>query len=410
MAETEWYKTERNTEALVKAVVSRRPIAMLSGEDIWYLMQLTWITAGRDKVTEDHWKRIKIPALAHLFRKTAKRSGELKESVDHLHLHRVVAGAAAKKTGFVNTYRAYRNSLLPWCKEHESLIRSILETATTLTSNDQDRFSLASRIAALPRVSTPNNQRTMAASSHITPLVACLDPKRRFPIINGESGVNKRLARLGLAQSNLEEQVRGFIGLIGQFGLGDSFAVDTMTDAQIRRITQRAKRQPLKPAKKEGKVTGVPLPDFDEAERIAVQESATIVYRQRHNRMTTRLKRLLPNFEIQQGTLDNCRYDALICDYDGNGRDLLIEAKPDANKGAIRIAIGQLLDYRRFLTNQPATDLAILTISPPSESHVELMHDLQITALWFKDEHCLELTGAGKSWKTLEALLRGIDG
>ena len=74
------------------------------------------------------------------------------------------------------------------------------------------------------------------------------------------------------------------------------------------------------------------------------------------------------------------------------------------------LAIGQLLDYRRFLTNQPATDLAILTISPPSESHVELMHDLQITAFWFKDEHCLELTGAGKAWKTLETLLRGIDG
>ena len=402
VTETNWYKTELNTAALVKAVVAERPIPALTATDLWRLLQLTWITAGRGEATADHWKRLKVPALAQLFQKIAETSEDLQEAVDRLHLPAPVAQAAAKKTGFVNAYRAYRNSLLGWCEDHRKQICPILDSATKLSSNNQDRFDLASRIALLPRVPTPNNERTMAASSHITPLIACLDPKARFPIINGEAGVNMRLSELGLAQSAFEEQVRGFIGLIGKFGLTDAFAVDTMSEAQMQRITEHAQR---KSPPSTGALTGSLLPDYDELERKAVQQSGTIIYRQRHNKMTTQLKQLLPSCQIVQGNSADCRFDALIQNYDGNGRDLLIEAKPDADKGSIRIAIGQLLDYRRFLSNQPAIDMAILTITPPSGSHIELMHDQQITTLWFTEESCLNLAGTGAAWKTLRTRL-----
>jgi hypothetical protein len=98
--------------------------------------------------------------------------------------------------------------------------------------------------------------------------------------------------------------------------------------------------------------------------------------------------------------MSNNRYDVLIRGYDGGGRDLLVEAKPDPNKGSIRIAIGQLYDYRRFLKNRAATDLAVLTIGRPDQSYVDLLvSDRGITALWFENETCKNLSGEGRAWR-----------
>lgn len=94
----------------------------------------------------------------------------------------------------------------------------------------------------------------------------------------------------------------------------------------------------------------------------------------------------------------------LVKNYDQTSRDLLIEAKPDPEKGAIRIAIGQLLDYRRFLDRRAATDLALLTISPPSKSHIELLEELQITADWYTDENCHRVGGTGRAWPAIREL------
>lgn len=108
---------------------------------------------------------------------------------------------------------------------------------------------------------------------------------------------------------------------------------------------------------------------------------------------------------MNRGTHPNCSYDARIANYDGAGRDLLIEVKPDPDKGSLRIAIGQLLDYRRFLPHAAGTDLAIMTITKPSKPYLTLLHDLQITAVWFITEDCTSLTGEGKAWKELKAAL-----
>src|ERR1035441_9592212 len=400
VVDSTWYETERNSERLVKAVTAVRPIRRLSGEDIWWLLQLTWITVSRGHVTKDHWRRLKVPALAHLLKVSVSVSSNLNTSLDNMHLPQPITQTPTKTTGFANAYPAYRNSLRTWCSANEKELRSILIAANLLKSNDQGRFDLASNLERLPPVWTPLGKRKMSASNLITPLVACLDPKRRFPIINGEKGVHHRLTKLGLVNHSLEDQVKGFIGLIGQFGLADAFAVDTMSEGQMDNIIKRAQMAPKTGSAIGGRTT---LPFLDEAERKALQESRTITYRRRHNKMTTRFKNLLPGMELTQGTSLDCRYDVLVTDYDGKDRDLLIEVKPDPDKGSIRIAIGQLLDYRRFLPKQAATDLAILTILRPSSTYTELMQELQITPLWFTEESCQTLAGEGKSWKSLKA-------
>jgi hypothetical protein len=176
-----------------------------------------------------------------------------------------------------------------------------------------------------------------------------------------------------------------------------------MTDLQIDAI----RKQASKTTKSSGVAIGaVPLPSLDDAERKAVQESQTITYRKRHNTMTNRLTSLFSNLKLNQGTSANARYDVLVKDYDGSGRDLLIEVKPDPDRGSIRIGIGQLFDYRRFLLQQAGTDLAILTISRPSDDYVRLLQDLQITPLWFVDDRCTTLNGEGKVWKSLQISMK----
>jgi len=317
-------------------------------------------------------------------------------------LPKTVATAALKRTGFVNAYRAYRISLKSWCTANAGKLRRIVLDTGKLKHNDQARFDLAARIAALPPVATPSGKRHMAAGNLVTPLVACIDPYTRFPIVNGKAGVQRRLKRLGLLGRDLDDQVRGLIGLIGQYGLVDAFAIDTMPDSLIEQITiRRKKREPMGTSD----LMGTALPYLDDAERRSVQKSQTVTYRNLHKRMTSRLRVLLSELQLTQGKQLRCRYDVLAENYDAKGRDLLIEAKPDPDMGSIRIAIGQLLDYRRFLPRQAATDLALLTISQPSGSHLELLHDLQITALWFDDENCGALEGNGKAWKAVKSLL-----
>jgi 5-methylcytosine-specific restriction protein A len=150
------------------------------------------------------------------------------------------------------------------------------------------------------------------------------------------------------------------------------------------------------------KPEGVALREHDESERLAVQRSGTLAYRHLHNKMTNTFGQMFAALKPEQGQMSNNRYDVLIRGYDGAGRDLLVEAKPDPNKGSLRIAIGQLYDYRRFLRNRVATDLAVLTIGKPHKSYIDLLvSDRSITALWFEDETCKRLYGKGSAWSVL---------
>lgn len=397
----DWYEVECNTAALMQATLAALPRKFLSGDDIWYLAMLTWITAHRGRTTE-HWRHLKIPSLENLFNSEGSQAEDLGEAIAEISLPSLVAAAALKRTGFVNAYRVYRNSFRDWCMVNSSALRRIISSAESLNLNDQSRFDLALMIAALPLIPSPSGERHMAAENLITPLIACIDPYSRFPIVNGEKGVHRRLKKLGLLESSLEDRVRGLIGIIGQFGLKDAFAVDTMPESLIEKITKKhQERRGLN----EAIGSGSNLPDFDDAERQSILMAKTVIYRKRHNRMTTMLRLLFEDLRLTQGNTSECRFDVLAANYDNRGRDLLIEAKPDPDLGSIRIAIGQLLDYRRFLPRQAATDLALLTISRPSQSHIDLLHELQITSLWFADEDCKDVMGSGKSWKSVQALL-----
>jgi hypothetical protein len=147
---------------------------------------------------------------------------------------------------------------------------------------------------------------------------------------------------------------------------------------------------------------GVPLREYDESERLAVQGSRTVTYRSRHRKITNAVFARFAAMQPVQGRRSKNEYDILLKNHDCAGRDLLIEAKPDPDRGSLRIAIGQLYDYRRLLPNAAATDLAVLTIGKPEQSYLDLLLGLGITSIWFEEEGCQGLQGEGIAWRSLQ--------
>jgi len=401
---TVWYEVEQNTCTLLKAVVAHRLPAQMSGDDFWNLMRLTWINAFRGEPVENHWRDLKIPALADLFTASQPDSDSIESAVGAMQLPAGVAQAAVSATGMINFYTAYRYSCQRWCGQNQDSLRDIVQRATDLGSNDQERLDLAAGIEALPRIPSPNRMRKMEAAGAVTPLVACLDPSGRFPIINGQTSVRKLLHRFKLDHSGLESQIKGFINLVGQFGISDALMIDVLAGELSELSWNLAESENQFEAT--GDDEGSELQDLDEAERTATINSGTIQYRARHRMMTKAFKKLLSQFVLKQGNKPDCMYDVLVKGYDGKKRDLLIEAKPDPDRGAIRIAIGQLLDYRRHLSNRAGTDLAFLTITKPEPMYIELLLDLQISVLWFRREDCVSVEGTGKAWIPIETAIR----
>lgn len=397
----EWYQAERNTADLLRSVVASRDAETLSGDDIWRLMQLTWITTNGHDVSPNHWKKLKVPALAGLFGKHPGIRDDLETAIRAMDLPPSVEKAAIRETGVVNFRRVWRNSARTWCRKNRDSLRSIIRgIAIPRSVSDEERMALAAQIEALPRIESPNHKVDARAVLAVSPLVAFLDPQHRFPIINGRENVTKLLSKLGLTTSGLEDQVRHLTGLIGKWGIDDALLIDVFPE----KVAELATAPPPSASRNTGQGSTKPLPDYDEEERIATQKAGKIHYRNRHHKMTTALKRIFAGFVLTARYDPECKYDVLIENYDQKGRSLLIEAKPDPDKAAIRIAIGQLLDYRRFLERPAAADAAVLTISSPSRSHIDLLNELQITAIWYTDESCTKLRGSGRAWPAIRTI------
>jgi hypothetical protein len=58
----------------------------------------------------------------------------------------------------------------------------------------------------------------------------------------------------------------------------------------------------------------------------------------------------------------------------------LIEAKATTSREAVRMAIGQLMDYRRYYDRHPS--LAVLLSSHPTAACIELLTDNPLAAIW----------------------------
>lgn len=72
----------------------------------------------------------------------------------------------------------------------------------------------------------------------------------------------------------------------------------------------------------------------------------------------------------------------LVCDLVDETCHVLYEAKGDVRRESVRMAIGQLLDYRRFEQTNPKMKLAVLLPRQPAEDLIKLVHSVGASVVW----------------------------
>lgn len=372
---------ERRTGQLVRAcyakyVKGRSPRAEL----LHALCRVTWITKYRGEVT-DNTRSVIAPALSVLVGEEldATTPAELSALLKKLKVPDVIWKTASREVGFVNFYAAFRNSCLEWLKVNRL---AVAEVAGSVFGAERDpevhnAYAIVGRLPRLPR----KNAGNLPAFNLLTPVLACLDHRERAPIINSRAEVRRRLRRLNLANGALVEQFEGLKGLIGQGGIDGAFALDTASDEQFE--TAFLKKRTRSFANVAGKTK--PLGERNDRDAEYLRRTDAVKMRHRHNKMTNALVGICKDLglDIEEGWDHMCFFDARILNYIDTGRHLLIEVKTETSPAFLRLAVGQLLDYRRHLTDRAATDLAVLMPRRPSEDMGRFLGDVRVKVMWF---------------------------
>ena len=389
-----WLKEERRTAMLVRACYDRvRAHGPLDAEQIHALCKLTWITKYQGEHI-DHTRSVLVPALSLLLDldlSADDNRGLLEELRDN-----GVAEATVKLigegVGIVNFYNAFRNSSLVWIRKHLDEVSDLVD-GIAQTGRDEEVQKIYAAIEALPPLPRKGGG-AMSCDNLLTPLMACLEPRQRAPIVNGRLELRRHLAQLGLAHETLEEQCRGLQRLIGQCGLEDAFAVDVADDETIEQAFDAAKASEARGPVRERllvqppQVATAPLAERNDDDIELLRSVDVVAMRQAHNTMTNALRGICrrANLQVEEGLDPSCRFDALIRHYEGDERHLLIELKTQASPPFTRMAVGQLLDYRRKLPDAAAIDLAALFPERPPKEARDFLGYVGVRTLWLSPE------------------------
>ncbi len=378
----EWARRERATQTLVGAIadhlLARRRV---DPTQLYGLCRLTWITTGFEGPNAAYIRSTKLPALRDIFgedfpigdlasagRALAARTGD-----------RSLAGLVAGHTGVTNFYNAYRRSARVWLDQHGGEVARMLRRARRLAS-DTEGAALARDIARMPGIPKPagGREKPMPAEYLLTPLLFAVDPRRRFPMINGNDNVKRLLAAIGASGRDLVHQHDAMVALIGRYGIVDSADLDAYGHKLTDFVQGRAVVLREKPT------TGRDLPLKDEDDVETVRSAATQQCRRIHNEMTNRMKKLYAGYVLTEGT-GAARYDINVVRFDGDS-DLMVEVKSSHEEAHVRMAIGQLLAYSFHDGRPRRCRKAVLFPAEPGRGVKELLAWLDIGCLWFEGE------------------------
>lgn len=382
-----WVERERRTARLIRAcfaayVRPTRPTA----DELYAVCKLTWITKGGYDILPDNTASVVAPALATLtgIELSAGSPSDLAKKLRSHDVDEAVVRLASRPVGFTNFYSGFRNVALSWMQENLKTVAAIMRQVAHATTDTHVReaYAKVERLPPLPRPRAGN----LPAFNLLTPALACLDPRGRAPIINSRDRVRRRLRMLGLSSASLVQQCEGLRTLIGQAGIDDAFALDIADDEQIRKAIRGTARGP-KPPPGNGDSKPKPLGQRRDEDVELLRTATTVKMRRIHNSMTNALRTIFAKARlvVEEGSDPSCLFDALVRAYAKTERHLLIEVKTDDSPPMCRMAVGQLLDYRRSLGDRAALDLAVLFPKKPSKDALNFLGYVGVKALWFDD-------------------------
>jgi hypothetical protein len=242
---------------------------------------------------------------------------------------------------------------------------------------------VAGRLARMPTISTPRGGKT-SPFNPLSPVLACLDPRRRFPIMNQRT---HRLLR-AIGKEHDGDGAVALHRLIGSHGIRDSFELDVYSQIAEKRLPAPPRRTIARDAtanSRGGRRRRAKLvPEKSELDSFAHLVARRVRIRKEHNRLTNRFRQgVFADIRPQEAGFD------LLIDRWKKGRSLLIEAKTawkgPSGRTQIRQAIGQLFDYRLqyFPKSLASVDMAVLVPTEPSQEIKALLDSAGIAVIWF---------------------------
>jgi hypothetical protein len=375
--EQKHYKSKINTSKIIQAFFREQKNKPPTSNQFYALCELTWGSKKRN-----------ISAICKLW-EIKKDPNTIKEFSDlsKLGVPVNIINILKRGVGYVNFYAAYRNSSKKWIIKNIEKIAKICKQTQVLKRN-QGILNIVKAIESLPTIPTKKGKGGhLPATNLITPVLACIDKRNQFPIINGRA--NHFLRKLSLINAPLSEKFLQMSNLIGKIGICDAFYLDELIfrTSFFRLASKIGERNVLI------KSHGHSLNQKDDNDIEVIKKKGTLTFRRLHNTMTNRLVEIYRTKYLPlEGRDQKNKYDALIMNYNAHGRDLLIEVKSSIERSQLRLAVGQLLDYRRYLPNRTKTDLAVLLPKKPDLDSLNFLKEAKIYAIWFANTELKSLT------------------
>lgn len=369
-------RTARFIHALWKAAAKtqRRDAAFIA-----LLVQCGWTNAGRGTGRDStrKWRHQRIAQyLGVPYGSDTQLAGEMSRKFPAL---TEPSALLRSHTGITRYYASFRRATIVFVYKNASTIANAFEqVAAKRKPGIETLRRVVDSITRLGEVLA--NGRKISPLNGLTPTLACLDPHRKFPIMNSRT---KRLLRV-VGERQDPAGAIALSKLIGLYGVKNSFELDVYSQTEdFSKV-----KPPPKPAQEQFRDVGL----RSEVTSLARIVKNRVKIRKLHNRLTNRLHDYLLWRRI---VAKESQFDALVRNWKP-GRDLLIEAKTSASgstgRAQIRQAIGQLLDYRfSYFRAREKVDLAVLLPARPPNHVRSLLSSLGIEVLSFEGR---KLTGS----------------
>jgi hypothetical protein len=382
----DWANRQRQTNFLARRIadyVFQQP--KVTASQLYGLTKLSWITNSYEGENASYIESTKIPALECIFDKKYKSMSLAKVSKDiavNLNDSSIIK-MVQEHTGFTNFYKAYRNSSLSWIKSNFDTLLPMFKAAY-FARNNTDRKNIIQAIQKIPGIPKANHpEQLMKPEYFLTPAFFMLDREIKFPLINGNKGVNNLLKALKVQGDDLVTQYTSMVKLYGTGGIDDAADLDQVGH-DLPDFIETSKKKAKKSLLKTKETTSTDkLSLKDEADVEVIRNAGTIKQRKVHNQLTNMIISSLSNYTLLEGRDDSCMFDVLVQNYNQK-QDLIIEVKSSSEKANVRMAVGQLFDYWFALKGDADPHIAILLPESPDSECANFLEWMDIGLMWFE--------------------------
>jgi hypothetical protein len=374
-----WVASERRTAKLIQSLwkaaghKQRNDPAFLC-----LLVQCGWNTGGRKSGGDStrRWRNLKIAEYLNVpYGSDQQLAQELRSQLRSLGSLQECLSILRERTGIAQYYSAYHPATLDFVKQHSGDIALAFKHVSTNSANAHEKVRrVASLIESLGKFYAAG--KSVSPFKGLTPVLSCLDPQHRFPIMNKRTHV-------------LLECIQRKTDSEGAFALskliGPTYDIKDTRDLDVYANTEEFSKPKVHALATDPALDG--FKDIglkSEINSLAHIAAKKTTIKKLHNKLINRLNDYLL---WRQVTAKESKFDALVIGWK-KGRDLLIEAKTGSEgpsgRAQIRQAIGQLYDYRFTYMPKNEVDLAILLPRQPRPHVKNLLSSLGIELLWFK--------------------------